>query len=99
MSPQVWELRDFLIRYDEWVGREEPTDDDRVVVISWVHLLQSDPYRGATRRLDLGINLWFAEVPDAGDDHAGVYALYRVDEGERSVTCDVITTLRKPVVP
>jgi len=99
LSPDVWELRDFLTRYDEWIGRDTPADDQRVLVISWIHFLQSDPYRGATRRLDLGFDFWFAEVPDAGDDQEGVFALYRINEGERSATCDVIATLRKPVVP
>lgn len=99
MSAPVWTLEDFLLRFDEWAGRDDPPGDWQFVTMDWIHSLQSDPYRGATPRFDLGPRMWFAEVPGIEDDDAGVFCLYTISERDHVARCSTMATLRKPVIP
>jgi hypothetical protein len=93
----MWRTQDFLTRFDEWTGRELPSDDERVAVMAWIHSLQSSPHRGADRRLDLGIDWWFTEIAATNDGRTVTTCLYRIDEVAMTVRCSVIATLTLPL--
>lgn len=96
MTDAVWKLKDFLLRFDEWVRRDDPPADWQLATMAWIHSRQSDPYRGATPRFDLGPRFWFAEVPGIEDDRFGVFSLYAIDDGAREAHCSTVATLRRP---
>ena len=90
-------LDGFLTRFDDWVDRDDPTQDVQLAVMSWIHRLQARPHRGADRRLDLGILWWFAEIPETDVDGHVTMCLFQIDEVAQLVTCDQIASLRRPI--
>jgi hypothetical protein len=92
----TWQPLNFLERFDEWVEREQPIDEQRIAVLAWIHHLRSDPYRNATPNPEHGLPWWFAEIPDSRAGVHRVVCSYRVDSTEQTVYCDNFATLRYP---
>lgn len=68
-----------------------------VLVADWlIWSLAADPYRGAKR--DPVSGLWFVAVPNSDDGGGNVITCsYRIDKPTRTVTCDMITELSRPL--
>ncbi len=94
-----WTLVGFLECFDEWTARESPSDDLRIIVISWVMTRYDDPYQGVRRESDYP-NLWFGVVPWSGH-HGGsvVVCAYWIEAATRTVRCDSFATFRVPRGP
>ncbi len=93
-----WVLLGFLEQFDVWVDRDGPDQDLQLVVMSWIHSLQDAPYRDAVRRLELSMRHWFAVVPESSDGIRAATCLYQIDPEANEVGCDVIATLRLPLL-
>lgn len=93
----TWQLVGFLERLDDWIERELPGDDLRVVVTAWVLTRYDDPYQGV-RRESAFPNLWFGVVPYSGHDSGSVVVCaYWIEESTRTVHCDSFTRLSVPL--
>jgi hypothetical protein len=66
--------------------------------MDWIHSLPTDPFRGASRRLELGPDWWFAIVPESDDAGAAVTCLYRIFPARRAVDASLLATLKRPIV-
>ena len=86
--PPLWTLLGFLERLDQWVERESPPDDLRLLVTTWIMTRYDDPYQGV-RREGKFPNLWFGPVPEAGDRIGRIVACsYWIDETNHTIRCD-----------
>lgn len=94
--PGITNTANFFQRYTEWVERESPTPDQEFAVLVWIYSLPTNPYRDATRVLEMGTDLWFARI--YRDDSESVVCLYLVDETKDEGTCSGFATLREPVI-
>ncbi len=92
-----WHLEGFLERFDAWAEGQSPSDDLRLVVMSWILTRFDDPYRGVRRETGFP-NLWYGVVPDSNDgtDHVVVCSFW-IEETARHVRCDSFATLSLPV--
>ncbi len=91
----LWTLLSFLERLDQWIERESPPDDLRLLVTAWIMTRYEDPYQGV-RREGKFPNLWFGPVPDTGTD-AVVACSYWIDEVNHTVRCDSFGTFPLPL--
>jgi hypothetical protein len=48
MAETLWELREFVTRFDDWAARESPSTDLRYVVLNWVLSRSESPFAGAS---------------------------------------------------
>ena len=91
-----WQLTGFIDHLDDWIDRDGPTQDLRVIVTDWVISRAVDPYQGAERE-PLLPNLWFAQVPGSYNGPGTiVVCAYVIEEATRTVRCSDISTLRWP---
>jgi hypothetical protein len=93
-----WQLIGFEDALDAWISHENPSVDLRFLVTEWVVGRADDPYIGVTRRLEIASNYWFGVVPGSRDDDRVVTCAYWIDEPTRSVRCDIIASLRPPIL-
>jgi hypothetical protein len=67
--------------------------------MDWIHSLPVDPFRGATRRNELGVEWWFAVIPESDDDDGRVVTcLYRVFPERHEAEGDLFATLSRPII-
>lgn len=92
-----WKLEGFIEALDRWIERENPHDDLRLAVTSWVLSRADDPYQGVKRERGYD-NLWYGVVPKSlHGDNMIVLCSYWVYESRHAVRCDQIATLNYPV--
>ncbi len=91
----AWKVKDFLVRFDEWSARDEPSPDSSLAMMVWIHKRGDEPQEGAEYRPE--IDAWFAIVPEASDDTFASCVTYIIDVGAHEVRCSSIVTLRRPV--
>ena len=91
-----WQLNGFEDALDRWISLDDPSLDLRFLVTEWVLGRADDPYVGASRRLEIASNYWLAVVPDPKKATGSSLALLD-DEQVRSVRCDMIATLSRPI--
>lgn len=96
-SAPSWQLAGFLERLDDWVAREAPPEDVRLIVTAWILSRLDDPYQGVRRAAGFP-NLWYGVVPksDYGSDLV-VVCSYWIEESKRAVRCDDFASLTRPV--
>jgi hypothetical protein len=93
----LWILLGFLDRLDQWVERESPPDELRLLVTAWIMTRFDDPYQGV-RREGKFPNLWFGPVPDAVDTQGRLVACaYWIDEVNHTVRCDSFGSFPPPL--
>jgi hypothetical protein len=97
LSGRLWKLEDFLQSVDAWIEREDPPQEFVLATLSWVHSLQTDPYRRGVPKRGLGPMVWFADVPDIPSESQAVVCTYTIDEVEGVVRCWVIAGLSRPI--
>lgn len=92
----MWALEGFLDRLNEWIEREHPSGDLRLLVTEWVMTRYDDPYLGARREAGFP-NYWLAPIP--GSRHHGrvMVCTFFVYERTHSVRCDGFATLSLPL--
>ncbi len=96
-DPPLWTLLGFLERLDQWVARESPADEVRLLVTAWIMSRYDDPYQGV-RREGKFPNLWFGPVPESQDRTGRVVACsYWIDEVNHTVRCDSFDTFYLPL--
>jgi hypothetical protein len=96
-DPPLWTLLGFLDRLDQWVARESPADEVRLVATAWIMTRFEDPYQGV-RREGKFPNLWFGPVPGTQDRSGRVVGCaYWVDEVNHTVRCDSFDTFYEPL--
>jgi len=96
--PPFWDLQNFGERFRAWRGQESPPDDVRRAVGEWIASRYDDPYAGARHELDAPLtNIWSCILPDTERDGCAVYCSFRIDEEDRTVTCDQLSTLSLPI--
>jgi hypothetical protein len=59
---QGWALAAFLHHLDTWIKQEQPSDDLRLLVMSWIMTRSDNPYQGVQREPGFD-NLWFGAIP------------------------------------
>jgi hypothetical protein len=92
-----WTLLGFLERLDQWVARESPPDEVRLLATAWIMTRYDDPYQGV-RREGKFPNLWFGPVPGSQDRGGRVVACsYWIDEENRTVRCDSFDSFYAPL--
>lgn len=79
-----------------WIDLEQPTDDLRIRVTSWIFTRCDDPYQGAIRAPGFP-NLWFVQLPGTLIDDRAVFCSYWIEETAKTVRCDLFSTLGLPV--
>lgn len=91
-----WNLRGFEHWLDRWRAEEDPPTDLVFAVSEWMLTRMADPYQGA--QPDPGQpDLWFSWIPGTGDGCGNVMACsYRIDPVDRTVTCNILGSLRYP---
>ncbi len=92
-----WQLNGFEDALDRWISLDDPSLDLRFLVTEWVLGRADDPYVGASRRLEIASNYWLAVVPESQEGDRVVTCTYWIDEQVRSVRCDMIATLSRPI--
>ena len=93
-----WTLVSFLEGLDLWIAEEQPDDDLRLVVTTWVLSRAEDPYRGDCRRDPVVPNLWAVAIPKTRHDgDLVVVATYFIEERSHSVRCNQIGSLTLPL--
>ena len=92
-----WALEGFIERLDEWIERENPSVDLRLLTTAWVMTRTEDPYAGVRREPDFD-NLWFGPVPRTVTPEGTVVACsYWIFETAHVVRCDSVATLTLPL--
>jgi hypothetical protein len=94
--PSEWTLERFGECLDQWIERDQPPQDVRLVVTSWVLSRFEDPYLGVRREGGFD-NLWYGTVPQSRHGNAqAVLCSYWISERAHTVTCESIATLSLP---
>jgi hypothetical protein len=83
--------------FDEWYEVGALNADQRIFIIDWIMSRAEDPYQGVQRERGFE-NLWWGVIPNTDDD-AGkvVVCTYWVNESSRTVRCDMLALLNRPV--
>jgi len=84
--------------FDKWADDQGPSDDLRVLVMNWLHVLQVDPYFGARPSLHWGMEWWQAEIPDSWTDKDVTVCIYRVLEEKHEIHVSALATLSLPLM-
>jgi hypothetical protein len=87
-----WELFNAIEALDSWAGREQPSQDLRLIVAEWTFNRHADPFAGM-ERVEGFPNLWFGEVRGTRDKETAVTCTCRISWGNQTVTFDNFTTL------
>lgn len=92
-----WKLEGFDDHFDDWVLREDPGADLRVLVLDWIMTRHENPYRGVKRESGFD-NLWWGQIPESEDGRGNVVICsYFVWVASSTMTCNGIATLSWPV--
>ncbi len=94
---QAWWLEGFEECLDRWIEIENPPTGLTVLVADWVFTRAEDPYQGVRREVGFD-NLWYGPVPGSGHGQGEAVACsYWVEERNRIVRCNSISTLGQPI--
>ncbi|TDD17857.1 hypothetical protein E1294_26530 [Nonomuraea diastatica] len=92
-----WKLEGFIERLNLWEETEPSSaalGDVCLAVTRWIMNRYEDPYEGARRESN---NLWFAAIPGTCHGWQVVCCSYWIEESTRTVRCNLISTLSRPV--
>lgn len=95
-SSALWRLDGFEYHLDIWIDLEKPEQELINGVLAWVISRADDPYQGVAREPGFD-NLWHGRVPRTSYGGTTVVCSYFVFARERSVRCNSIATLNRPV--
>ncbi len=91
-----WALVDFGDHAERWIEQDDPSSDQRLIVIDWLLSRAADPYAGV-RRWSGAPNLWHGEVPGSRTgDFRAVHVNYVIEEQTHTVRCRGLATLDLP---
>jgi hypothetical protein len=97
VEPERWRLVRFIAHLDRWAAAENPDQDERLTVVSWVMGRHDNPYAGV-RRVKGEANLWFGRVAGTRrPDGTIVTCAYHVLEETRVVRCHAIARAYLPL--
>lgn len=93
-----WTLQNTEDALDRWIALDDPPQDLRIHVLTWMLSRVDNPYRGL-RRTPGFTNVWFGPVPETLDETASTVLTVTllIDEPTRVVRFDGIVMLSWPL--